>query len=388
MADLGAGTPLANIKSTTTQATTAPGFYTDYLTDIAKKGGTAAADAKYISTQPLQTQAYDLAKTSVGATNPYTTQAGTAITNALGTDISGAAQKYMDFTAKPLRGANTAIADALETDISGAAQKYMNLAAKPTYKTVQKYMNPYTQNVVDSIGALGNQNISQNLAPQTTAGIVGAGQFGSQRGANALAQNIANAGVGITGLQAGALQSGYAQALQAAQNQANQYGTLAQLAGAQAGAQGQLDLAGAQARQNQATIYNNLAQLAGAQAGAQGQLDLAGAQAAQNLGSGVQQFNLNDINALSTMGAQQQTNLQNEQLFPLQTLSTEANLLRGYNMPTSVTSTYDGPGQAGQYASSPLSQTAGLASIIGGLSDSSFGDWLSGAITKYLKPTP
>ena len=323
MADLGSGSPLADIKSTTTQATAAPAFYTDYLNNIAKQGQAAVQGAQYVGAQPLQQQAYNLAGSSVGATQPYVQQAGSAITNALGTNIPG------------------------------SAQQYLNAAAAPTYQTAQQYMNPYTQNVVESIGALGNQNISQNLAPQTTAGIVGAGQFGSQRGANALAQNIANAGVGVTGLQAGALQSGYTQALQAAQNQANMYG--------------------------------NLGQIAGQQAGAQGQMQLAGAQAAQNLGAGAQQYNLSDINALSTMGAQQQTNLQNQQLFPLQTLSTGANLLRGYNMPTSVTSTYEGPGQAGQYSASPLSQIAGLGGIVGGLSNSSFGNWLGGAVQNFFK---
>ena len=383
MADLGSGSPLADIKSTTTQATAAPAFYTDYLNNIAKQGQAAVQGAQYVGTQPLQQQAYNLAGSSIGATQPYVQQAGSAITNALGanipgaaqpymqatasplqqagsaintalgTNIVGAAQPYMQATAQPLQQAGFAINSAMGTNIPGAAQKYMDLAAAPTSQTVQNFMNPYTQNVVESIGALGNQNISQNLAPQTTAGIVGAGQFGSQRGANALAQNVANAGVGITGLQAGALQSGYTQALQAAQNQANMYG--------------------------------NLGQIAGQQAGAQGQMQLSGAQAAQNLGAGAQQYNLSDINALSTMGAQQQTNLQNQQLFPLQTLSTGANLLRGYNMPTSVTSTYEGPGQAGQYSASPLSQIAGLGGIVGGLSNSSFGNWLGGAVQNFFK---
>jgi hypothetical protein len=163
------------------------------------------------------------------------------------------------------------------------------------------------------------------------------------------------------------------------------YGNLGQLAGSQAGAQGQMQLSGAQAGQNLASLYGNLGQLAGSQAGAQGQMQLSGAQAAQNLGAGQQQFNLSDINALSTMGAQQQANLQNQQLFPLQTLSTGANLLRGYNMPTSVTSTYEGPGQAGQYTSSPLSQIAGLGGIVGGLSNSSFGSWLGGKLENMFK---
>ena len=64
-----------------------------------------------------------------------------------------------------------------------------------------------------------------------------------------------------------------------------------------------------------------------------------------------QGMSLADINALATMGGQQQTIAQNEQLFPLSNLSTLSGMLRGYNIPTSTKTTATG---------SPLS---GLASI-------------------------
>lgn len=367
MADLTQGAPLPDIKSTTTQTTTAPDFYTNYLNNLANNTTTAAKNAQFVGTQPLQQRAYDLTQSNVGNYQPGLNQAQGAVSNALGTNIPGAAQGY-------LSGAQGAANNALGTNIPGAAQNYMNLAAAPTSSTVNQFMNPYTQNVVDQIGALGQNNIAGVLAPQTTAGIIGAGQFGSQRGANALAQNVANAGLGITAQQTGALQSGYAQALQAAQNQAQLYGNLANTAGNQAQAQGQMQLAGSNA-------LANLGQIAGNQAQAQGQMQLAGANASQNLAGANQQMGLADVNALSTMGAQQQTVKQNEQLFPLQALNSASNVLRGYTMPTSVTSNYVGPGNSGQYSASPLQMLAGAGTLAGALSSTPAGSALGTKIS-------
>ena len=122
--------------------------------------------------------------------------------------------------------------------------------------------------------------------------------------------------------QAQALQTGYSQALQAAQNQ-----TANQLAASQ-----------------------QLGNLAGT---------------TQNLGLG-------DVNALATLGAQQQQIDQNASLFPLQTANTAAGILRGYTIPTSVNSTYTGP-IPGAYSASPLAQIAGLGSVLGAVSNTKLG---------------
>ena len=63
----------------------------------------------------------------------------------------------------------------------------------------------------------GNSTISS-----TTAAAVGTGQFGSARGAGALGQAINRGMLDTQTLQAQALQQGYGQALQAAQNEAAQ----------------------------------------------------------------------------------------------------------------------------------------------------------------------
>jgi len=87
------------------------------------------------------------------------------------------------------------------------------------------------------------------------------------------------------------------------------------------------------------------------------------------------------------MGGQQQTIAQNEQLFPLQTLNTGAAALRGYQVPTSVNSTYTGP-IPGAYSASPLQQIAGIGALLSGASTSasgqptSFGNWLGTQLSK------
>jgi hypothetical protein len=243
----------------------------DYLNNLAGSSTAAGNNAQFVGAQPLQTQAFGNVAGNVGNYQP---------------------------------------------NLQSANQLTMNAATAKAPQVAESYMNPYIKNVVESIGALGQQNIMNNVAPQTTAGIVGAGQFGSQRGANALANNLTQAGVGITAQQAQALKEGYQQSITNAQ----------------------LDL------QRQMG--------GGAQMGA--------------LGGQTQQYGLADVNALSTMGGQQQQIGQNEQLFPLQLAAQQAAIMKGYTVPTSVTNTYTGP-IPGAYQVSPLSQLASLGSGITGL---------------------
>jgi len=158
--------------------------------------------------------------------------------------------------------------------------------------------------LADAIGNYGQANIAANLAPQATAGLVGSGQFGSSRGASALGQVLSNADLGILAQQQTALQ----------QDQANKI-----------------------------AAANSLGQLA---------------TTTQNLGLG-------DVNALSTLGAQQQTIAQNQQLFPMAQLTAESNLLKGATIPTSTSSSYTGP-IPGAYNTSPLAQIAGVGSVLAG----------------------
>ena len=268
------GAPLPNITTTHSQATAAPQFYTDYLSNLASQGQQAASGSSYVGAQPLQQQAFNQVGQNVGNYQP-------ALQNAIN----------------------------LANSVGGS-------------------------NLAQTIGDVGQANIARNLAPQATAGIVGSGQFGSTRGATALGDVIANAELGITQQQALALQQDYANRLNASA-------------------------------------------------------------ALGNLASQTQALGLGDVNALATLGGQQQTIAQNEQLFPMQQLTNQAALLRGYQMPTSTSSTYTGP-IPGAYSTSPLQQIAGLgalsAGILGtnvgqGTLGSSLGTYLSGLFGSGGNPT-
>ena len=292
---------MANLlQSSQTQATQAPSYYTDYLSNIATKGAAQidpTTGAQYIGSQPLQETAF--------------------------TNVEDAASAYKD----TLTDAGTTLGSAVSaTSPLSSAQTYLAAGAKDPASQVANYINPYTTSVLNQIGNLGQRNIMQNLAPQATSGAVGAGQFGSKRGAEVLGQTIQNANRDILGQQATSAEKAYQNALDTAikQNQIN----------AQLGS-----TAGTLASQGQ----QNLTQ-AGAQQG--------------QLASTNQALNLAEINALATLGEQQRTLKQNEQLFPLSNLSTLSGLLRGYNVPTTTKTTAE---------MSPLSALAGVGTGAMGL---------------------
>jgi hypothetical protein len=268
MASIFQGPALPDVSVTQGQTTTAPSWYTDYLSNLASQGSAAAANAKFVGATPLQQQAFDLTKANVGAYQP-------------------------------------------------ALQSAINMAQRGATTTapsvINQYMDPYTSNVVSEIGRLGQRNITQNLAPGAVSGAVGTGQFGSKRGAEVLGNTLRDAMADIGGRQSMALSQGYQNAMASAQADLNR--------------------------------------------------QLLGSQQMGNLAASQQALGLGDINALGTMGAQQQAIKQAEQLFPLQTLANSAALLRGYTVPTSVSSTYKGP-LPGAYAPSPLQQIAGLGALL------------------------
>ena len=291
---------MANLlQSSQTSQTQAPAYYTDYLSNLATQGSNAAGvgantaaltPAKYIDKNELQKGAF--------------------------TDVATAGQDYTD----TLESAGTTLGSAVSgTSPLDAASSYLTAAGTSPATAAAGYMSPYTTGVVNQIGNLGQRNIMQNLAPQATSGAVGAGQFGSKRGAEVLGQTIQNANRDILANQTSAMDKAYQTALDTAikQNQINaQMGSTA----ANAASQGQTNLT---------------------QAGqAQGQL------ASTN-----QALSLADINARATLGEQERTIAQNKELFPLSNLSTLSTILRGYNVPTSTKTTAE---------MSPLSALAGI----------------------------
>lgn len=313
-----------------TTATTTPQFYTDYLNNVAGRATAGANAAQYVGASPLQTQAFTGVAQNVGNYQPALAAAGANYNAAANTDITGAASPYLT----------------AGTTTSGLTQAnpYLTSGTSSAANIVGDYMNPYTQNVVNQIGLANQQNIAQNLSPGITAGAVGSGQFGSARGANALALGISNANIGALGLQSQALQKGYSDALAAAQQQRLNQLNAGQTAGT---LQGQFNT-------NQVTAGQAAANAAAQEAAARS----TAATGMTNLGQQQQQSGLADVNALATLGGQQQTIAQNKELFPLDVAGKQMAALSGAQIPTSTMQTMTG---------SPLSAIAGLGALAGGM---------------------
>lgn len=252
---------------------------------------------------------------------------GTALPNITTTQSQATAtpQFYLDYLnqiakqgATAAQGAQYAGAQPLQQQAFGQVAENVGNYQPALSSAVNLANSVGNTSLSDAVGNLGQANIAYNLAPQATAGIVGSGQFGSARGAGALGQVLANADLAITQQQQQALQQDMANRLAASQ----QLGTLAN--------------------------------------------------STQNLGLG-------DVNALATLGGQQQTIAQNEQLFPMQQLTSQANLLKGATIPTATSSSYTGP-IPGAYNTSPLAQIAGVGStLLGtGLGQTLFGSPATG----------
>jgi len=270
---------MANLlQSSQNTATTAPGYYNTYLSNLAQCGQKAVCNATYVGATDLQNKAFNTVGCAANAGQPNLG----AATNTLG---------------------------AAAGSVSPLAAGASNLQNATTCAALraQNYMNPYISCVVNAIGDLGQQNIRQNLAPMATAAAVGSGQFGSQRGAQVLGQTLANANQQILACQAKALQCGYKTALCTGIKQNQLCGQLGQISGA-------LASCGIKNLTNIGTAQGTLSCIA-------------------------QQQGLKGVNALATLGCQQRTLLQNAQCYPLQKLTNLSNLLKGYTVPTSTKQT-------------------------------------------------
>jgi hypothetical protein len=232
----------------------------------------------------------------------------------------------------------------LAGQMAGAGQQYAQAATTPG--TMQAYMSPYMQNVVDyqKMQALRDYQIGQ---PMRRAQAVGAGAFGGSRQAIQEAEAERNLMSQLQGITA----TGSQKAFEDAQR--------AQQFGAQLGLQGQQAALGGLGATTQAA--GTLGQLGGQQLGAQKDI----------------------INLQSQMGAQQQAMEQQKinqaiqdyaiaQQYPFMQLGLMNAMLRGLPLQTQTTQLY-------QAQPSALQQGIGLAGAAGTL----FGRREGGAIKEY-----
>lgn len=282
------GGALPDITQTTTKTTEAPSFYTDYLSGLSQAGqsgiyqpgtfdpktgtGTLKTGTELIAGyDPLQNTGYGQFETAAGAYKP-------------------------------------GLATATQNLASGAGVDQAD---------INRFMNPYTTNVVNEMERLAQQNIQRNLLPSLTAGAVGRGDLGSRRYAGALGQSLADVQKTLTGQQYGALSKGYESALDAALKEAG--------------------------------------------------LQQTAAERGANIAKMEQTLGLGGAEALTKAGAERQAYEQAKIDAPLKQAANAAALMRGYQVPLDTTEKFVGP-KAGLYQKSPFETISGLAALIGAAS--------------------
>lgn len=168
------GDPLPDVKTTTTQVTTAPDYYNKYLADLAAAGSAAAT--------------MDPTKMVAGFTDLQ--NKGFAATEA----AAGAGMGAL-------------------TDAQKAAAR---AAGGVTAGDIEGFMNPYTKNVVDEMARLSQLNMQRNVLPGLKGAFAGSGGFGSKRMFDTTGQTLADIQAALTGQQQKALESGYNTSIDAA----------------------------------------------------------------------------------------------------------------------------------------------------------------------------
>lgn len=347
---------------------------------------------------PDQQSSFDTVRGMQGSWNPYAQTASAQLQSAAGLPSAfGVSDPYFQ------RASNAAFQDTVggylgagSSDINqatgisglGSASPYMNAAGQTFPQSVDAYMSPYTDKVLDTIADRGARNLQEKILPAIGSTFTGHGQFGSERQRALTNQAARDTQESILAQQGQALESGYQTAGNLFNADANRAAGLAQTAGGLAGADASRLLNASQARSGLANTalsqtgqqVNSGLGLGQAYGGMQNQAynQLTGL-SGQNfqLGQGIQGLGYTDAAALGAIGQQQQQlgqqslntayqDFLEQRNYPQDMATYFSNIVRGYNpgSNTSQQSTTTSPDP------STVSQVAGLGAGLLGLGGS------------------
>lgn len=210
--------------------------------------------------------------------------------------------------------ANAPTALARYEDPLEAAMKAGQAGGAPiTAADISGFYDPYQKDVIDEMSRQSALNVQRNVLPMLRGAFAGSGGFGGRRYAGATGQALADIQANLLGEQAALRSKGFTSALDAA---LREKGLQTQAASALAG-----------------------------------------------VGTAEQQAAINALKTGAELGQQQQAFEQAKIEAPLTRALNVAQLLRGYTYPTETVEKYVGP--ANVYGPSPLSQIAGLGTLLG-----------------------
>ena len=296
------GKPVEAVPVSSTQQTILPDWYTNYAMDILSNQQAVAARPfqEYVDASgkaiprvadfaPDQQAGFEATRQGAFTFRPELGTASTKTQDVFGRSALGVAQPSFQQSGQYTAQSTT------PTGLS-MAQPYLGQAGQTAVQNIGQYMNPYTEQVVNRIGALGARTLQEQLLPAISDQMTAAGQFGGTRQAELTGRAIRDTMEGISAQQAQALQQGYTSSAGLAQGDLARQAQLAQTAGglgfqqqgalAQAGQQ--MGALGAQMgnmynvdTSNQLATADQLAQMAQQRQ----QQELAGAGALQQIGS-------------------------------------------------------------------------------------------------------
>lgn len=322
MAGLFEGIAPPNVDTSRTTAQQAPGYLTDYLTNLAQAGTSALG-----TTTPAVKDAAGNITTPASFT-PKTGEELIASRPDYYANLVGGIDPTTGkpYEAKEMPGLGdlgrykSALDEALKVGKLAGSPIGVSYDAegKPVFSdTLQAFYDPFEKNVIDKLRESSDVNLMRRVLPALktlgVSGGAGSSQNKATRGIGS--QALADIETGLLGQEAGLRSAGFKTALDAALRQ-------------------QANLTGA-------------------------------ASALGNIGGTEATASQNALKALAGFGEQDLAYDQSKIEAPLTRAANVAQILRGYNYPTTTTETYKGP--ASVYGPSVMSQIAGLGSLVGAM---------------------
>ena len=330
------GQPPASVTTYGQSIQNVPSWLSDYTQGLIARANTVAAEPyqayqgpRVAGFSPLQTTAQNMASENVGKWSPYTEAAQSGYQGVLGGP--GALSQ---------------------------ASPYLQAGTGSYTDQVDKYMNPYVENVIDRSTQLAQQKLQEQLMPAINKNFIQSGNYGSAGQQRAVGRALRD----VTG----ELQSQSRAALSDAYTQG------AQLQGTEA------------MRQLQA------GQTAGSLYGQDISSQLAASQGLGGLGQLTQSLRGTDAAALAAAGADQQAQTQRnldlgysdflqQRDYPRSQVDWMSSIINGMPSMGGTTQT-SSTGPAQSYGASPISQLASLYSLYRGITDKS-----RGGLARYAK---
>jgi hypothetical protein len=332
------GRPPASVTTYGTTQQNVPSWLSDYTQGLIARANTVAAEPyqayqgpRVSGFTPYQTDAQNMAKENVGKWSPYTDAAQSGYQGVLGGP--GALSQ---------------------------AAPYLQAGTGSYTDQVEKYMNPYVENVIDRSTELASRKLQEQLMPAINSNFIRSGSYGSAAQQRATGQALRD----VTG----ELQSQSRAALSDAYNQ------------------------GAQLQGNEAMRQIQAGQLAGSLYGQDMSNRLQASQGLGGLGQLTSSLRGTDAAALAAAGADQQNQTQrnldlayqdfmNQRDYPKQQVGWMSDIIRGIpNMGGTTQTQQTGPAQA--YGPSGISQLASLYSLYRGIKDEWGGSARGGVIRR------